>query len=304
MAATVHVSNIAPNTTEKDITNFFSFCGKIVNLSLTPTTSDPNSPLSATITFERDTAAKTAVLLDGTPLNNVPLRVEAAHSIEEIAGSHLGPSADLETSGDVAQETKPASAIMAEYLAAGYDLADSVLHRGIEFDKAHGITSKFASYLQNIIKTVESKAHIAEKAKQAESQYHFTEKAKGLARYFENVLGSTGAGQKVREFYQTSEKQAMDIHNEAKRLAELKKQQRRQSQELGQTADGKPFVAPDLTTCACGGQPNACTCEPGKCGCAGCAKSEADVKAGAFGQAQHAFEDVKGTAQDLGAEKV
>jgi hypothetical protein len=63
-AATVHVSNIAPGTSERDVTNFFSFCGKITNISVTPTTSDPNSPLSATITFERETAAKTAVLLE------------------------------------------------------------------------------------------------------------------------------------------------------------------------------------------------------------------------------------------------
>jgi hypothetical protein len=191
---------------------------------------------------------------------------------------------------------------MAEYLAAGYNIADSVLQKAIEFDKQHQFTSKFASYLQNILQTVESKVHVAEKAKQADSSLHLTEKAKGLARYFEKAF-ETGAGQKVREFYQTSEKQALDIHNEAKRLAELKIQKRRQSQELGASADGKPFISQDKAVCTCGGQSGPCTCQPGTCACEGCAKAscsnkaEAEAKASPLGQAQHAFEDVKGTSE-------
>jgi hypothetical protein len=229
-------------------------------------------------------------------LNNVPIRVESAHNIDEIAGSHLAPSGDLEASGDVPQESKPASTVMAEYLAAGYNIADSVLQKAIEFDKQHQFASKFASYLQSVLQTVESKVHVAEKAKQAESSLHLTEKAKGLARYFEKAL-ETGAGQKVREFYQTSEKQALDIHNEAKRLAELKIQKKR---ELGATAN---VIPQDQAVCTCGGQEGPCTCKPGTCACEGCAKAscsdkaEAEAKASPLGQAQHAFQDIKGTSE-------
>jgi len=306
--ATVHVSNIAPGTSEGDVSKFFSFCGKIDSISLTPSSGTADAPLSATITFERESAASTAVLLDGSPLNNQPIAVSAAHSIDEIAGSHLAPSGDIGPDGEILQENKPRAAVMAEYLAAGYNIGDRVLQKGIDFDKKSAFTTKFASYLTNTFNTIDSKVHVTEKAKAAEAQYHITEKAANattdLQRYFEQVLG-TPTGQKVRHFYQAGAEQVLDIHKEAKRLADLKK---RQSRGLGATADGKPFVSPDRTTCACGGDAGACECEPGKCACAGCskagAKAEAQSKAGATGQLQHAFEDVKGTAQDVTTEKV
>ncbi|KAF8053919.1 hypothetical protein FPV67DRAFT_1442950 [Lyophyllum atratum] len=309
--ATVHVSNIAAGTSERDVSNFFSFCGKINSIKLTPSSGAVDAPLSATITFERESAAKTAVLLDGTPLNNQPLTVSAAHTIDDIAGSHLAPSGDIGPDGEILQENKPRTAVMAEYLAAGYNIGDTVLQKGIDFDKKTSFTTKFASYLTNAFNTIDSKVHVTEKAKAADSQYHITEKAvnatTGLQRYFEHALG-TPTGQKVRNFYQTGAEQVLDIHNEAKRLADLKIQKKRQSQDLGATADGKPFVAPDQTTCACGGAAGACGCEVGKCACAGCskagAKAEAESKAGAAGQLQHAFDDVKGTAQDVATEKV
>lgn len=31
-----------------------------------------------------------------------------------------------------------------------------------------------------------------------------------------------------------------------------------------------PLVGPEKTTCACGGNEGVCSCEPGKCACAGC----------------------------------
>ncbi|KAI5776541.1 hypothetical protein EDC01DRAFT_720028 [Geopyxis carbonaria] len=271
--STVHVANISHSTTQSELSSFFSFCGKITSITLTPTTAAPDSPKSATITFERESAAKTAVLLDGTPLNNIPLSVTSAHNIDEIAGDHLAPASSPGPDGDFHQEDKPRAAIFAEYLSSGYVLGDAVLQRGIEFDRAQGITAKFAG----LLKTLDSKTHALDRAKTMDSQYHLSEKAEGarglLGRYFEKAL-ETGAGQKVRQFYQDGEKQVVEIHAEAKRLADFKKQQQAKTQEgeqgLGKTADGKPFVAPDSTTCPCGGAAGACGCEPGKRGeCSG-----------------------------------
>lgn len=52
---TVHVKNISSSTTDKEVRDFFSFCGKISNLSVTKE-SDGNQ--SAAVTFEKPTAAK------------------------------------------------------------------------------------------------------------------------------------------------------------------------------------------------------------------------------------------------------
>jgi hypothetical protein len=51
----VHVKNIGHDTSEKEVRDFFSFCGKISSLSVTPESEDPNSPQSATVTFEKET---------------------------------------------------------------------------------------------------------------------------------------------------------------------------------------------------------------------------------------------------------
>ncbi|KAF8540631.1 hypothetical protein BDD12DRAFT_832711 [Trichophaea hybrida] len=271
MASTVvHVSNISPTTTEADLTSFFSFCGSMTSHTLTPTSAAPDAPLSATITFSSPAAASTAILLDGTALNNSPIHVTAAHSIDEIAGDHLATSAAIGPDGEIPQEAKPRTAILAEYLAHGYAVGDTALQRSIELDKKHNISSRFASYLTGALHTVESKFHATDRAKAADTQYHITEKAsnagQGLARYFEKAFG-TPTGQKVRSFYLTGEKQVMDIHTEAKRLADLKKGRRRSREVKG-------------TECTCVGEQKAnreCKCEPGKCQCCeGCKRMRAE----------------------------
>lgn len=71
--ATVHVSGIAPTTTEKDVRDFFSFwyatqlwisnkaltnnkkhSGKIVSLSITPVSGEADAQKSASVTFEKE----------------------------------------------------------------------------------------------------------------------------------------------------------------------------------------------------------------------------------------------------------
>ncbi|KAF8541160.1 hypothetical protein BDD12DRAFT_776403 [Trichophaea hybrida] len=270
---TVNVSNISPETTEDELSNFFSFCGKITSLSYT------RDAKSASITFERDSAARTALLLDGTPLNETALSVSSVSPPSEPLPAAPAPSPDLR------QEDKPISAVFAEYLASGYKIGDAALQKAIELDHKHHLASKFATYLNNILSTLDSKTGASERAKEADQTFHLTEKAHELARYFEKALESP-VGQKVRAFYQSGEKQVMDIHNEAKRLAGLKK-------EFGGSADGKPFVAPDKSQCGC---------QPGQCTCAGCEKAgakEAEEKAGAAGQVEHAFQDVKGLSRML-----
>lgn len=51
----VHVSGISASTSEKEVRDFFSFCGKITSLSITPVSNEPDAPKSATVTFEKET---------------------------------------------------------------------------------------------------------------------------------------------------------------------------------------------------------------------------------------------------------
>lgn len=142
MSTTIHVSNIAHTTTTRELTDFFSFCGKIVTLSLSPTSKEVGATQSATVTFERTSAAKTALLLDHTQLGGKNVRVEAAPTIDELAGDRVTGGNEDEPNFGVdtdpiygvdqgpRQEDKPKSAVLAEYLSAGYAIGETGLQKG------------------------------------------------------------------------------------------------------------------------------------------------------------------------------
>lgn len=144
-AQTVHVSNIAHSTPEKEVRDFFSFCGKVTNLIITPVSSASDATLSATVTYERETAAKTALLLDGTKLGPNPVKVEATHSLEEIASGHVADgnadAPDFGTDENLRQEDKPKTAILAEYLSHGYVVGDNALKMGMQIHPPHRVFS-------------------------------------------------------------------------------------------------------------------------------------------------------------------
>merc|ERR1711877_61283 len=97
----------------------------IQSLSVTPESSDANSTQSASVTFEKETAAKTALLLDNTQLGPAQVSVSSAKSLDEAAGGKTAGSYDEKgEDGEIPQEDKPRSRIVAEYLAHGYALSD------------------------------------------------------------------------------------------------------------------------------------------------------------------------------------
>ncbi|KAK2759339.1 hypothetical protein FQN54_002817 [Arachnomyces sp. PD_36] len=223
-ASTVHVNGIASQTTDKEVQDFFSFCGKITSISVTPTSAEEGASKSATVTFEKEAAAKTALLLDNTQLGPASVQVTSAHSIDEIAGEKSTATASEakdEQGNTIEQEDKPRSRIFAEYLAHGYVISDQAIQKAIALDQKHGFSNKFTSALSNF----DSKYHATDKAKGIDTSYGITDKAqtgwRGINSYFEKAL-DTPTGRKVRDFYVQSEKQVQDIHNEARRLADLK----------------------------------------------------------------------------------
>lgn len=122
--------------------------------------------------------------------------------------------------------------------------------------------------------------------------------------YFEQAL-DTPTGKRIRAFYSSGEKQVLDIHNEAMRLAELKKQN-----QPGNASSSGPFEGPEKTTCSCGGDSGVCSCPPGKCACAGCDMTQKNqnqtplVGTSQGGDASRQFgaaaQDIKAAVQDIG----
>jgi len=214
MSTTIHVEGIAATTTDQEVRDFFSFCGKIINLSVTPTSKESDAPKSATVTFEKESASKTALLLDNTQLGPAQVHVKSAASIAELASGH-------DNDENIEQDDKPRSRILAEYLAHGYVLSDKVIEKALALDTQHGISAKFTQALINF----DSKYKATERAKVADDKYGVTRSAtqawNGFNSYFDAAV-NTPNGQKLRNFYDVGNRQVLDVHNEARHLANLK----------------------------------------------------------------------------------
>jgi len=212
MATTVHVNNIAAETTEKEVRDFFSFCGKISNLSVS---SDGEKTKSAIVTFEKETAAKTALLLDNTQLGPSQVHVTSPTQHDTATPDESGEAEY------VAQEDKPRSRIVAEYLAHGYVISDKIIERAIALDKQHGVSEHFTKTLANF----DRRYGATERARAADDRVGLSRSAtvawNGFHSYFDKAI-NTDTGRKLRKFYEEGNKQVVDVHNEARHLANLK----------------------------------------------------------------------------------
>ncbi|KAF1999981.1 RNA-binding protein Vip1 [Amniculicola lignicola CBS 123094] len=219
MSTTIHVEGISSKTNEDEVKSFFSFCGKIQSISVTPTHNDTQS---AAVTFEKPAAAKTALLLDNTQLGPNSVKVTQAQSLDELAVSKA-TSAEEAAKDDhhIEQEEKPRSRIVAEYLAHGYTISDKAIEKALQFDQQNGVSNKFLATL----KSFDEKTQATQKAHTIDSKFGITEKGLGVWRsatsYFDKVAG-TPTGQKLRGFYEQGNKTVIDVHNEARHLADLK----------------------------------------------------------------------------------
>ncbi|KAM4062825.1 RNA recognition motif domain-containing protein [Hirsutella rhossiliensis] len=217
--STVHVKNIDGSTTDSEVKDFFSFCGKIADFQV----SSSGNTKTADVTFEKETAMKTALLLNNTKLGPNEIAVTSASGVTDDDASHYAKNTERE-SDEITQEEKPRARILAEYLAHGYVVGDVAINRAIELDQKHGVSSRFVTTLQNLDK----KYHASDRAKATDQSYGITKRANtfltGISTYFEKA-SNTPTGKKIVNFYTNGSRQVQDIHAEAQRLAELKKEE-------------------------------------------------------------------------------
>jgi len=220
-AYNVQVSGLAPTTTESHLHDFFTFCGKITKIEHNPDSK------SAVVHFEKASAAKTAVMLNGGTLDGAIISVtsDVEHKDEEA----------VDESTPIDQTDKPRAGIAAEYIARGYSLSDHILQRAIEIDSKQGISTRFLNYMQQFDKAAGSRAlgpdktlsgKVQETFSQATSQARSVDEQKGYTKvaheYYSKAISSP-LGQQVLAFYTSTSKQILDIHAEARRIADQHK---------------------------------------------------------------------------------
>ncbi|KAI5464808.1 hypothetical protein BGZ63DRAFT_163980 [Mariannaea sp. PMI_226] len=243
---TVTVKNIAPATSDAEIRDFFSFCGKISDLKVTT----EGETKTAEVTFEKETAKKTALLLHNTQLAHNQLSVTSAGAETGDDSAQYTKNADRD-SDEITQEEKPRARILAEYLAHGYVIGDAAIQRAIELDDTHKVSNRFV----NTLNSLDAKYHATDRARATDQSYGISQRANnlwsGLGSYFEKAA-SHPTGKKLVNFYSEGSRQVQEVHAEARRLADLKKEAHggsayKEKTESAPATDSNAVPPPSLT---------------------------------------------------------
>lgn len=255
--STVIVSNVPQSISNEKLHEFFSFCGKVKSINLIEKTEKTGK---YEVQFELEKALHTALLLNEAELDSVPIQVEKSETPPDYAAvgnqnasfggdnkiqsSVLasGDNKDADAStvtgdseyDDISQEEKPKYAIMAQLLASGYTLSDNLIQKGIDVDKEKGYTSKFKSFLTSLDEKYihSNKPDSAAGKGISKAQSTFGDLAKsfnesGYQKKWNQYLEKASNhpyGVKVHDFYKNLAEDAKEVHLEAKRLSELKKE--------------------------------------------------------------------------------
>lgn len=216
----VLVTNISPRANEKTVTDFFSFCGKVTNLTLR---SHPEGS-DAIVTFETEGAAKTALLLTSALIVDRPITVVAHNASTTEFPSTTPPLKDSTTTtlegdqiqnrpyiSDIPAEQRTKTSVIASLVASGYTLSADAIRKAREFDEENHISARINTAAEafgakvkeideklNISKTVESLSEqVAEKVKVVDQQLHISEAANSVSTTVS--AGVQTLGTKIKE---------------------------------------------------------------------------------------------------------
>eukprot|EP00759_Apiculatamorpha_spiralis_P044790 PhF_6_TR41666/c0_g1_i1/m.63165 len=134
------VSDLTPSTTEPKIKEFFTICGPVTHVALnTP------SPNSATVSFETEDAAETAVLFSGACIVDGPVTITAVVQQQQ----HQSEASTSSASSPARSALDVANAIAAKGYIKGEALVGAIRERAKAVDltrakKLVGLGSKGA----------------------------------------------------------------------------------------------------------------------------------------------------------------
>lgn len=162
----VFVSNISPSATEKTVSDFFSFCGRITRLNLR---SGAEGSQEAVVVFETDSAAKTALLLTNALIVDRPITVVAHAPLEgELEASIPAEgSTYTERQHSVPDSERTKTSVVASMIASGYVLGADTIGKARDLDEKHMISLQLkvgAEQIKAKANEIDKQLHISETA--------------------------------------------------------------------------------------------------------------------------------------------
>eukprot|EP00033_Pygsuia_biforma_P000513 GCRY01000603.1.p1 GENE.GCRY01000603.1~~GCRY01000603.1.p1 ORF type:complete len:277 (+),score=45.39 GCRY01000603.1:181-1011(+) len=223
---TIRIENLAPQQSEQQLTDFFSFCGEIEFIDLSSM-----SDGVALITFSTQEAADSALILNDASLGNNKLKitmvsstkidasdtpVEVDNTSAPVTETQAHQPATYETEGQVLSEEQLAKeedsgltsaqkggamAMVVALLASGYTLSDKAKDKAAEFDKKHNVSLNCAVKKE----TAKLKAH------SLDERYKLTEKADVVKKNAQSVDEKIGISRAAKATKTTMEGVASQV---------------------------------------------------------------------------------------------
>ncbi|KAK5579951.1 hypothetical protein RB653_009640 [Dictyostelium firmibasis] len=186
---TVYVSNISLKANTKTVSDFFSFCGRIVNLFLR---NDPTgSSQQAIVVFETESAAKTALLLTNALIVDKVIQVvpfipelefdltqqySQQQQFNNLSGEQQPPQQQYvsQSQEDIVNREHSApdserskTSVIASIIAAGYSVGQDAAIKARQVDEEHMISLKLkvgAEAVKAKANEIDNNLHISESA--------------------------------------------------------------------------------------------------------------------------------------------
>ncbi|KAM9970989.1 hypothetical protein ACTFIR_002854 [Dictyostelium discoideum] len=188
---TVYVSNISLKANTKTVSDFFSFCGRIVNLFLR---NDPTgSSQQAIVVFESDSAAKTALLLTNALIVDKVIQVvqftpelefdltqqfSQQQQFNNLSGEQQQPPQQqqyvsqpqediVNREHSVPDNERSKTSVVASIIAAGYSVGQDAAIKARQVDEEHMISLKLkvgAEAVKAKANEIDNNLHISESA--------------------------------------------------------------------------------------------------------------------------------------------
>ncbi|GAA0167808.1 RNA splicing factor [Lithospermum erythrorhizon] len=190
---TIEVTSLSPNATEKDVHDFFAFCGKIDHVEIVRA---GEYACTAYVTFKNIHALETAVLLSGATILDQRVCITPwGHYDEEYnmwnqsswkpsdgsASSQSSHSQGGQFSSSAGEAVTVAQDVVKTMLATGYELGKGALGKAKAFDESHQVSAsavgKVAELSEKIGLTDKIFAGV-EAARSVNQRYHISDSTK------------------------------------------------------------------------------------------------------------------------------
>jgi len=203
-SSTIIVKNIPPQDdtdTLQALTDFFSFCGHIVSITLVPDESDPSAS-AALITFENVGAARTSLLLNHTALQGRSLQIELAP--ENL--SSIPPPDDIKIEINVLP-TKPS--VLNDWVNKGSQISQEAFQKAKDLDEEHKITQSMNTYAKAVeqkVTEIDTAYGVSERIHEVTTKVNSIDEQYGITKSINTaVLSASQQVQDVDQKYQISQ---------------------------------------------------------------------------------------------------